>query len=529
MKFYRKYTFEVWVFALSLLANILVFLPHLIGYLNQTPELRFTAISADFFMDEFSYFAWVKQAIDGNFLFGILYTTEYHQSLVFHPIFLLIGFTQKLLKIPTEFLWYLGCLTSNFFLASSIYIFIKKVLSDSFTRILAFAIIMFGGGLGWITQFPTADKLYTEATIFQTLRWPIIFSLAAGLLVLSFYFIIKSYQENSKYLAVMAGLSGFVLILIHPYDVVTFYIIPLGFLVNLYFLKRIQLTKKLVLISILWFVPPLIPSLYYFFLSLSNQVYRQNSQIEMLSGPVMEYVLGYGLIGVLAILGFIFFKGIFSNDKVFLISWSLFGAIILYFPISFQRRFVMGLIVPLGILSAQFVVYALEKVEVILEYKYKSLINGTIITLLVIFLFGTNADVLKKDIENVNAMSFPHYIDTPTLNAIGWMDKNISKDSVILSSYDMGMIIPRYSGNNVYAGHWAQTLDLNTKLFLINQFFSGQLSGEEQRILFKDSGVDYVFVRGLDFDFPGNISILNQNTMLESIYDSRGVIIFKVK
>lgn len=529
MKFYKKHVYEIWAIGLSLLVNVLVFLPHLIGFLNQDSNLRFTYIAGGFYQDEFSYFAWVKQAMEGHSLFKILFTTEAHPALIFHPVFLIIGFVQNITKIPLSILWYLGSVMANIFFLASLYVFIKKFVQVTYVRVLAFAIIVFGAGFGWATNYATADKLYSETTIFQLLRWPIIFPLALGFSVLSYFFIVK-FSENLKWKnAVVAGLLGAFLIMIHPYDAVTYYVLPACFLITLFMLKRIAVSKKLVLGLLIWIILPLIPAIYYLFLSLSSSVYSYNSYIQMASGPVLEYILGFGFLLLFGVIGFFYPKEPLTNSKIFLIVWSVAGSILLYSPISFQRRLVMGLIIPLGILSAELVNHVLNKIVLELgETKFR-LVKHVLVVSLVLVLFGTNAIALKADFQNVQSKTFPFYVDQATFNAFNWIDKNTPDRSVVLSSYDSGTMIPGYTGNGVYAGHWAQTIDLGNKADMITKFYSGRMTNENQKLFFEGVGIKYVYFGKLENEIANNNFLSQQHDLLEKIYDSEGVVIFKVK
>ncbi len=529
MSFYRKYCFEIWAIAISILVNLLVFLPHLVGLISQDNEHVFTHVVAGFYQDEFSYFAWIKQAVDGSYLFQILFTTEAHSAYVFHPVFLLLGIAQKVTTIPLAVLWYIARILSNLFLLYTLYVLIKHFITSMPTRIIAFTIIVVGGGLGWLFGYLSADILYTETTVFQSLRWPIIFSLSLALLILVFIHIVRFY-ENFKWTdSLIAGLLGAILVLIHPYDIFSYYLIPIVYLIALVATKRLQINKIKFLKSVPWIFLPLIPAMYYLLLSGSSFVYNHNSEILMLSGSPVEYVLGFGLILLLGLLGIFYPRGEFENKKIFLIAWIVIGFLLLYVPIPFQRRLVMGLIIPLGMLSAIFLHWLWDKIMLLREVRISGFIKFFSTVCLLFIISGTNLLVIKEDFRNVESKEFPFYVDRATYNSLKWFDTNVENDKVILSSYELGNIIPGYTGNTVYVGHWAQTIDGVEKVEKVSKFFSGSMSAEEQLEFLKKSRINYVYYGEYERVYSGNDFMADQENTYESIYSNEEVKIYKVK
>ena len=70
------------------------------------------------------------------------------------------------------------------------------------------------------------------------------------------------------------------------------------------------------------------------------------------SPPVWDYVLGYGLILALAVPGAVVAARRRSDTDLLLLAWVGVTALLLYAPFALQRRFSLGLHVPLAILAA---------------------------------------------------------------------------------------------------------------------------------------------------------------------------------
>lgn len=113
------------------------------------------------------------------------------------------------------------------------------------------------------------------------------------------------------------------------------------------------------------------------------------------------------------------------------------------------------------------------------------------------------------------------------IKALRWLRQNSFSDSIILSSYCNGNIIPYYANRMVYVGHSLMTIDSEKKLQKVEDFYSGKKSPEEMEKFLKDKKISYVFLSeqektdNIDFD-------LENYDFLKKIYQEGDVMIFEV-
>ncbi|MBI4226530.1 hypothetical protein HY612_05460 [Candidatus Roizmanbacteria bacterium] len=78
-------------------------------------------------------------------------------------------------------------------------------------------------------------------------------------------------------------------------------------------------------------------------------------------------------------------------------------------------------------------------------------------------------------------------------DALMWLEKNTSRNSVVLSQVTAGNYIPAYSGNFVYLGHNPETPFFDQRTNNVNQFFSGTMIEQDALNFLKKENISYIF------------------------------------
>ncbi|MFH1207041.1 MAG: hypothetical protein V1668_00340 [Patescibacteria group bacterium] len=510
----------------------IVLLPYFLGVLATPSGKQFTYITTASYQDTNSYFTWVRQAQEGHFFFQDQYTSEFSARYLFHPIFLLVGLVVKLTLIPVIFIWLLLIIVADFFLLFSIYKFLSYFIKSSIQRALTFIFVSLGSGFGWFIGWRSIDLRLTETTIFQSLSWPFIFSIAISLLLWFFIFALRSLTDENLYdykLAKYAGFVGFLLALIHPYDLITAYIV-LGLYVIIFKLFRKQL-KKLLFI----FLPPILPLIYDLIIQLIDPVLRRHNQTLMPTDNILYIISGFGLILFFAILGanIIFKKR--ERSYYFILLWAISSLIIIYIPFSFQRRLIMGAIIPIVMLASYFFLDLFNRLEIqeLVRWKASWIKRMYFFTIIIIILFLSSISNLIIYSHNLKAIAtggFPYYLETDLIIGMRWFNVQGYAGQIVLSSEMMGSFIPRFSSIKVYLGHWAQTIDELKKFTEVKQFFSTTTKDSDRVQFLIKNKIDYIYYSRYEGNQINNncLSGLANEKIINRVYTNSSVVIYKV-
>lgn len=463
-------------------------------------------------LDYNAYQTWVTQFSQGKFLAEILYTTERHPALFFHPLFFLAGQINLFLKIPLEIIFIIFSLLANFFLLITLYYFVSHFLKSFSSRLISFIFISLGSGLGWLSGPTSADLFLFEITFLRILCWPFIMSLGLAFLLWSLLFFIKSFKEKGQKKAFLAGFSAFLLVLIHPYDIVIFYTLAFSYLI--FFTKFWSHLIKILIV----FLFPLPVIVYYFLVKYSHFVWYQHSLAPMFSPPLLSYFLGLFNFILLALFSL---KRVYKKELQILFLWSIVYFLLLYLPVTFQWKLSLGIFIPLGILAGS----SLDNFYRFLNKKFPQISPGLLFLLIVlVFSSLTNISVFEANIRTFRKGEYPYYLDREIKDGFEWLKENTLPEEVIFSSFEIGSFIPRYSSRKVFIGHWAQTIFAKEKNELVKNFFISKINEEEVKSIFKTHQIKYIFYS----DFEKKIGQIDLSKFGQEVFKNNKVSIFKI-
>lgn len=521
----KKETIFLWIWNALLL--VIIFFPHIVGTLNSNTELHFSLLAEPEIEDLNAYFAWIRQASEGRWLFSDLFTTE-PSSGFFHPIFLVMG---KLVQsgIPLAIVWYGMRIAANSFLVFSLYKLLALLLPEQRQRFWSLILITLGGGFGWLVANMSADSAQTEATIFQSLRWPFMYSFAIGLMILAFKNTYLLLQTKNTVYAWWGGVWGLLLGFIHLYDVVVLYPALLA-LIGLHILKNPSWRTRYVLYKTLPLLLLPAPALgYYVWLFTSDWIFFANTQFVMRGQGPVYYLLGFGALPLLAMAGiFILYKKRESNALQFLLVWILAQSLLILSPLSFQRKLIMGLIVPIGALAGVGISYGFEK---LIAAKVPRLLKTALAILIIALLgmsFTTNGVVLARDIQNAKNKQFPYFIPAAARRSMEWLNTQTDNGGV-MALFPTGNIIPRFTGRHTYVGHWAQTINSEVKNKLAYDFYAGKMTPERSTQLLRDNFIGYVYYGYAEQEYQPFDWFAHATDIFINVYDQDGIRIYAVK
>lgn len=504
---------KIFLVVLGIFLALTAALPDLYGFLNTPPDKVFTWATSRYPFDYNTYHVWVNQASQGKIMMEILYTSEPHPALFFHPVFYLIGQVNYFLKIPAELIFLILSFFANFFLLIVIYYFISHFISRVSQRIVSLVLISFSSGLSWLLGETSADGFLMELSLLNIMRWPLITSLGLILIILALISFIKSLEEQGFKKEILTGFLIFLLALIHPYDLVVFYGLALSYLI--FFTKFWQKIFQTVII----FLFPLPVIVYNFLLNNSSLVWRQHSLAPMSSPHFFSYFLGLFPLFILLPFAWREIKKQKSLKIIFL--WVITYFILVYLPLTFQWKLSLGIFVPLGILAG----IGLSNIASFLNKRFnKNYLGYIFIFFVVLFSSINNFFVLVKTIEMLKTSVHPFYLSKEEMAAFTWLKNNLQTNDVVFSSYETGNFIPRYTGKRVFFGHWAQTIFVAKKSEIVKIFFSDKISDNERKEILKNNRINYVFYGEVE----KKMGLINPAEIGQEVFKNSKVSIIKI-
>ncbi|KPK89362.1 MAG: hypothetical protein AMJ88_17720 [Anaerolineae bacterium SM23_ 63] len=474
-------------------------------------------------IDGFSYLAKMRQGVEGSWSFHLPYSSEPGPGAFIFTFYLFLGNVARWLNIPLLSVYYVARFVAGFAMFSLGYFFYDQVFEEKYLKWIATLLTMVGSGLGWLAVpfgIQASDLSIPESIPFLTAYSNAHFPLAAAVMLGA---ALSVFKKGRTKLRVVAALScGILLGIVLPFSMVSLtvslgvWLIWEGFhggwngLTAFIRKQRTHLIPYLALI--IGALPWLVYDLWIARFHPSFSVW--NAQNITPSPPFVDYVIGYGLILVLAILGLVRIgsRGQ-SRDRLF-ISWVLSNIILLYMPFNFQRRLTLGLFFPLAGLAA----LGLERIV-----GERAKIRTTLIFLLILSV-PSNLLVIGAGISGVKRQD-PSLIHLQgELEGYAWIDENTPPGSLILASPEVGNRLPAYADVRVLYGHPFETPYADTQRSLVESLYAWQGSTEEANHLIDQLDLDYVF-------FGERERKLGQPEWIEQlslVFDSQGVEIYEV-
>lgn len=476
-----------WAWAVALLAVGLSTAPYIYAYLTAPPDLHFSGLLANV-GDGYSYLAKMAQGARGEWLFHLPFTPEPHEGGLIYTFYLALGHGARVLDLPLALVFHLARIAAGLACLLVGYAFIMHFADSVAQRRIAFLLLAFSSGLGWLvvpTGGLSTDLRIPESITFYSLIVNPHFPLALALLLLVFLGVLAPPVERFGGLgrAALLGVASFALISVQPFTFIT-----LGAVLGPYLawrgLRERRLPRPGVARMALALAVATPVVLYDAWLLTVNPVMRAwTAQNLTPSPPPWDYLLGYGLVLVLAALGAI--RGLRQGDTRthFLIIWVVVTALLLYAPFALQRRLSLGLHVPLTILAGRGVS------GVVLPRLGRrwaaALVAATTLTnaLLLLTLF---AGAAQREAQV--------YLGRDEWAALGWLREHVPAEAVVLAGPESGLFIPAQAGQRVVYGHPFETVNAAARRAQVEAYFAGRLGAAAQATLLHQEGVGWVWL-----------------------------------
>ena len=465
-------------------------------------------------IDGNSYLAKMYEGWRGELRFTLPYTAEKSSGGYLFLLYLSLGQIARIVGESRILLFHLARIIASLLMLASLHRFLTFTLEDHRVKLTAFSIAALGGGLGWIALLFglfTSDFWVAEGYPFLASFANPHFPLGIALLLYLFTF---AENKRPEILEVWWRnlFAPFLLGLVMPFGVILALLVLLGLAVWELYPRFNQFKESTIVRRTFWIFLGGAPVLLYD-LWVINQDWLLaiwNAQNKTPSPTLIDLLFSLSPVLLLAIFTLPWAFRSESRNIRLLVVWSLVGLVLLYIPWGLQRRFMMGIFIPLSTLAA----IGLGKIA-------KSARMYTLLTiLLILFIIPTNIIVLLASIHGAEKHDNQLYLTKEEYQAYQWIEANTPPDSIILAAPDDGLMIPGYTGRRVFYGHPFETPDAGQELIRVTSFFQSDFNHTNPLL----NQADYLFVGPRERNLGWNSS----PDMLQVVYKNPQVTVYQV-
>jgi len=468
-----------WAVAWSIAILLLSCVPYIIAALTAPDGWQFAGILVNPF-DGHSYLAKIRQGLEGNWLFHLTYTPEPHAGAFIFTFYLALGHLAALLHLSPILIFHLARLVAGLCLLLVAFRFIAWVTPHFQERRLAFALLLSASGLGWLGvifgAFPI-DLWVAEAFVPYSLYANPHFPLAMALMLIIFQNVEGSTFHVQR--LTFIGLAALALALTLPFALLTVWAVLAVFLAWLYITsRRLPWPQIWLTLGVGLFSAPVI--IYDYWISITNPILAGWSAQNITAVPsVINLLLGYGLVGLLAVIGGWLITRQSTPEtwsgEWLVFWWAVSGVILLYLPFDLQRRLITGLHIPLCILAAIGLRRGLANSQ--LKLSQRRQLTAIVLTV------GALGTLFVWSLPLLATLQSPSESETTALlfmrqeevAAFTWLRENTTAAEVVLASPRLGMFIPGQTGTRVFYGHPFETIEAKNKKAMAEAFYRGEI------------------------------------------------------
>jgi hypothetical protein len=500
------------VLIIAALAVCLTNLPYCLATASAPAGWEFAGVVMNF-EDAHGYLAKMVQGAEGNLLYQIPFTSEDHQGAFVGGFFLALGWLSALTGLPVIWMWHLSRIVFGILLLLTSYLFIALFIEDRARRMVAYLLVCFSSGFGWVALlagrfsilgFDLIDFKMPEAHVFFTLVTFPHFAVGASLLLVIFVLAILFHRTRRWRYIPPAGAASFLLAIVHPYNL----LVAAGAL-GIWLLVIIWRERRLPAREALGFaligLPALPPLLYYLHVFATNPAFGAwATQSGSPSPHPVHYLIGYGPLLILAVPAMIQEARRVKTEGILPLIWVGAVALLLYAPLKQQRRMVEGVHVPLSLLAtAGLYAYYLPRLErsnflrklLTLRTRVYSprRARNFIIFLAVVFTIPSNLYILASLAATAVFHPYPFFHERAENRAIDWLAEETASEETVLASYGTGSYIPSRINHRVFLGYWAETARCDEKMAMVDLFFQATTPDGYRSALLHEYDIAYVF------------------------------------
>jgi len=508
---------------MAVLLLILVGLPYLYASFKAPSGFIFNGFLLNP-LDGNTYLAKMYLGWRGEWWFTLPYTAEVGRGVFLYPFYILLGQFSRLVNIPLVITFHMARLASTIVLLFALARYLRSIISDRDTLCLALLISTFGSGLGWLAIAfgrVTADFWVAEAYPFLSAytnpHFPL--SLALMLILLTPPTAVTEIDVHaSKSWMVNTGwifLAAFTLACLSPFGLAMTTLVWGGVILwDVLRPRSIRITPAIrnPVQRLVWIVAGggWVVVYQFYILHKDPLLSGWNLQNVTPAPPVWDTILSLSPLLLLVPIGM--GEAIKKeNGYLRLLVWLVIGLISLYIPWSLQRRFMVGIYVPVAALAS----IGLRRLA---GGPGRFWLYGIVILALAL---PTNLAILMATRYATQTHDENIYLTRDEVDALDWISQHTPPNAVILAGPETGLFIPSRTGRRVIYGHPFETVNAAKQRQLVEGFFRGFIPLNSKGLIQR---VDFIY------DGPRERKIGDPNLgSLPIVYQNPGVTIYALK
>jgi len=551
------------VIIIAVLLPLLNALPTWSGYLEERPPERVFLGFRYMAGDHFQYASFARQAADDGRLFmENRFTTEPQKGRFLLLYMWLAGEICRFTGLDVPGAWEVLRLVTGIAFMLAAWSFAGLLFKEAGGRMLAYLLIAFSGGIGWILYLITGEPAagVTMASLkdafnyqwnwstFGSMLVPMWVAPAALLLVCASLLARESPGASAREKppapsrgkpkavsggtpaasiwrpAVAAALPPLIWFM-HPYTGMVAYL-------------AFGLFPLMPIAGAAWRLEAIpwprvranfrsaLPSLLSFAVVAAYLLWAQNDEVYATSGgrvftwnptySVFLYPFAYGLLLPLGIYGMRYAESIPARAREMTAAWLLAAVALSVNPFLSGVKFQYLIHLPLALFAA----HGIRELR-LRSARAKALSSGLGAVVFGALLFVNTPLILLKDMPKT-AADPEIYSSSAEIDAMRFL--RTQPGGTVLSSSRSGNRIAWLSAKTVYIGHWFLTIDINNKAAEVAGFFDARVPVAQKRAWLSQKGIRYVYAGPEEKGMGGVDPALGLGT----IYDRNGVTIYAV-
>jgi hypothetical protein len=502
-------------------------IPYWVGHSAETNELRFRGI----YFDEVDYsvhISMMQAGRMGDWTYQMRFTSEDHQPAFVRMFYIILGHISKSINLDVETTFHAARWIFGMIALNSIYQLCKKIFPNPIHARSAFLLSVLGAGVGWLQlmlgvplkPISPIDFWLIDAYVFFSISLFPSYSFTLALMASALNLYLDYLKTGEWQIIVFISLFAIASQITNP---IAFAVIDVAFAGATFILwwknRKIDL-GNLYALSIIALAQ--IPLLIYNFLVLQhNPIWSQYTlQHQTLSPPPIFYVWGFAPFLAFAIYGMILaFRE--KNPKMTAMSaWVIGGFILAYLPLFTQRRFLLGITIPLGIVA----IYGLNHFIKQISTKIPAILKREQLIYFTYILFSSISVVSLSLGSSLYMRTHPenNFYPRDLENALVWLDKNAAPNDFVLADIKTSQLVAQRTRLRVYAGHEMETINFEDKKSSMEAFYKGNAAND----WIQQTPIPWVIFSQYEKEIA---PFFIPESNLELVYQNKTVQIYKVK
>ena len=435
--------------------------------------------------DGYSYLAKIEQGMSGSWTFRLPFTSQMHEGKPLFLYYLFLGHITRIFGISSIQIFHLSRVVNASILFLCLWLTLPSfVPAKRITSAWMMTILCLGGGLGWIllpTGIIPGDFWVAEAfpflASFTNPHFPLSIACLLGMV----------WAWNEKSLPIRYWLIGFgaiLLAIIQPFaNVVLGLVLGMDWVLGI--LNRESNWKRDGLTLVIFGLTGLPYMIYSMWIVAGDPDFLNWNQQNLTPGLTpLNWIITFSPALILAAIYLYQGRKQQTNQSRIFLIWMIVVIILSLLPVQWQRRFLIGLVIPLSYLGFHLVDLWLEskpKIGNLIRIAWIGLILPSNLILITIGVLGA----LRKD-----PLLFLYRDE---IAGFVWLAEHAGSNGTVLTGPDTGLYIPAFTNLGVVYGHPFETPEAALrKAEVLGCLLAGD--GDTCEKVITEQGVDFILV-----------------------------------